>query len=534
MRTCKPPFRRRWTAWAWLPLLLTALVRAAWLIWVPVDPLGSVDAEGFHLLSVNMLDGNGFAIGWEAPFCPTAIRTPLYPLFLAGVYGVFGRNKRAAVLVQLLLEVVTAAGVMALTRMVAVPNSTGSAGPFRRGGRAEAFRASVSSEIDGARQARRGLWFLPLLAGTAYALNGTTQRYTGFLLSENLLLPLIVLALVQTTALLRRPTSRRALFSAVLWALALLTKPNVFFLVIAVGILLFGRLALEVRRSRPLRLWHNLRVGLVFAGVLFLCLAPWILRNHLSVGRWLLSTAFEENIARVSAVATLAELLGVEAEPWSETWEHLYGLMATAWSPDIRPHALLPSGTTCEALARRQADIAKAAHMFVLDHLGVAVKVHFRGVTRSLLDPGHRLWYHRLVGRDWATTGVVADIWRRMTWSLDRGAVGDALLAFWRERVVNIPPGPAVVWWGLMVGRVVLWWLGLRGMWRLRSRACAALLLGGTVLYHLVLPGPIAHDRFYVSAIPAVSSLVACGAERYNTCHRRPPREMGGLGGHHD
>jgi len=40
------------------------------------------------------------------------------------------------------------------------------------------------------------------------------------------------------------------------------------------------------------------------------------------------------------------------------------------------------------------------------------------------------------------------------------------------------------------------------------------LLLAGTVGYHILLPGPIAHDRFYVPVVPVVVALIACGAGR--------------------
>ncbi|HUM38042.1 MAG TPA: hypothetical protein PLQ85_14315, partial [Anaerolineae bacterium] len=65
-------------------LLLALAVRAAWMAHFPAHPIGAVDAEGYHLLARNLLAGNGLALSWEAPFCPTALRTPLYPLFLAG------------------------------------------------------------------------------------------------------------------------------------------------------------------------------------------------------------------------------------------------------------------------------------------------------------------------------------------------------------------------------------------------------------------------------------------------------------------
>jgi len=153
-------------------LLLALFVRVAWLLRFPTDPIAPVDAEGFHLLAANMLAGRGFAIGWESPFCPTTVRTPLYPLFVAGSYIALGMEPARVLPVQLLLEVLTTALMMRLGCDL--------------GGR------------------RVGLW-----AGLLYACNGTTQRYTGYLLSEALLLPLLTASVWLTLRCLRHPTLQK-------------------------------------------------------------------------------------------------------------------------------------------------------------------------------------------------------------------------------------------------------------------------------------------------------------------------------------
>ncbi len=451
-------------------------------------------------MAVNVLQGRGFAIGWDPPFCATAVRTPLYPLFLIGTYLALGRDPQAAVLVQILLEVLTTAWVVLLARAVSptLGPPYGSAG--------QGFRS-----------------WIPFVAGLLYALNGTTQRYTGYLLSEALLLPVQMAALWATVRLFRRPTPARAAWAAVGWGLALLIKPNVQYLVVAVLALVILRLA----TGRTRRGW---RIGAAFLATLAVVLLPWVLRNRLVLGRWVLSTAFEENLARVSAVATEAELQGLDVAPWTETWEYIYGELASASSP---------AGTTageplCDVRSQQQRDVAAAARALVFQHLGTYLRVHARGVLRSLIDPGHRLWYHVATGREWLETGVVPDIWERMAWSLRRDAVGDALHAFWTERISRIPPGAAVLWWGLLLGRIGVATLAARGAWRLRPRPWIDLLLLGTVLYYVALPGPIAYDRFYVPVVPVVCVFVAWGAGGYNGGHRHPLPDTTCLGGHYD
>jgi len=464
----------------------------------PTDPIAPVDAEGYHLLAVNMLAGHGFAIGWEAPFCPTTVRTPLYPLFVAGIYAIVGNDPMRVLPLHLLLEGLTTALVI-----------------------------RWGCDLGGK---RAGLW-----AGALYACNGTTQRYTGYLLSEALLLPLLTAALWMTTRCLRRPAPRKAAAAGLLWGLALLTKPNVQFLALVVGGLVTWRMANSKWRMANRRISESANspqpaikithraphlTFLAFWLALAVVLFPWLWRNRAVSGRWMLSTAFEENLARVSAVATLAEIDGVRAEPWTETWEYYYNRLVA----DVREHAewdtRAPQRDGCLEQQQRQTEVARAARDVVLDHPFSYLRAHLRGVLTGLRDPGHRLWYHVLTGQEWESTGVVADIGARMAWSLERGALGDALHALWTERIARPPWPAALLWWGLSGARIAVWGLCGRGVWRLRHEAWLLLTLTGSIAYLLLLPGPIMHDRFYVPAIPLVAVLLGLGSHREKRSRR--------------
>jgi hypothetical protein len=465
-------------------LLLALCLRVVWLARFPTDPIAPVDAEGFHLLAVNVLGGRGLAIGWDAPFCPTTVRTPLYPLLVAGTYASGGQDPARVLPVHLLLEALTTALVMRLGRDL--------------GGR------------------RAGVW-----AGVLYACNGTTQRYTGYLLSETLLLPLLTAALWLTTRCIRHPSARKAAVAGLLWGLALLTKPNVQFLALFVGVVAFsGQWSASSRQpnasttTRSPSHFSSLishHSFLFFWPALALALFPWLLRNHLIAGRWMLSTAFEENLARVSAVATLAEIEDVRAEPWTETWEYYYERFVSTVGARAAWETRTPLPEVCAEDRRRQAEIARAARDVVYAHPFSYLRVHLRGVFTNLRDPGHRLWYHVLTSKEWADTGVVADIGARMAWALERNAVGDALHALWTERIARPPWPAALLWWGLSAARVAVWGISGRGIWRLRREPGVLLTLSGSIAYILLLPGPIAHDRFYLPAIPLVTVLLALG-----------------------
>jgi hypothetical protein len=245
-----------------------------------------------------------------------------------------------------------------------------------------------------------------------------------------------------------------------------------------------------------------------FWGALAIVVGPWILRNGIRLGTWRLSTAFEENLARVSAVATEAKLMDLRLEPWSESWEHLYQRRVKVVTGDADGVLSATGGVGCAQLRYQQTLMADASRRIVTGHLWAYLDAHLQGVLRAVLDPGHRVWYYVLTGQDWSSTGVVPSIIQRMAWSLRRAAVGDALRAFWTQRLRDIPALAAALWWALTLQRALVIFLVLRGLWRLRTNWVVGALLAGVVLYHVLLPGPIAYDRFYVPIVPVVCVCV--------------------------
>lgn len=66
------------------------------------------DGRLYARIAINVLEHRSYSIETEEPFSPTLIRVPGYPLFIAGVYAVFGRdNNRAVRIVQAVLDTAT-------------------------------------------------------------------------------------------------------------------------------------------------------------------------------------------------------------------------------------------------------------------------------------------------------------------------------------------------------------------------------------------------------------------------------------------
>ena len=61
------------------------------------------DASGYNEMAVNLASGNGFSQSVNGSMSPVAYRTPVYPMFLAGIYYIFGRHYITVKIIQAIL-----------------------------------------------------------------------------------------------------------------------------------------------------------------------------------------------------------------------------------------------------------------------------------------------------------------------------------------------------------------------------------------------------------------------------------------------
>jgi 4-amino-4-deoxy-L-arabinose transferase-like glycosyltransferase len=216
-----------------VPVLAGALCAAGALGAGSLFPPPGDDSVVYGALARNLLDGRGFAISAEHPASPTASRSPGYPIFLAGLFRVFGEGAAPLLMVQ--------AGVFGLGM----------------GMLAHAALTTFDPRV-------------VLGAALLLASNPYVGRWSGARLSECVYLALVAMCIAALVAALR--SGRAGLFglTGALWAAATLTRPLTL-------VLLPGLLAcIALYRPRVLRPWRA--VGVVCAAGL-LVWAPWPLRN---------------------------------------------------------------------------------------------------------------------------------------------------------------------------------------------------------------------------------------------------------------
>src|SRR6266704_3820546 len=93
-------------------IVLAAAFRIAVAHWLPND--GPDDGRTYAQIARNVRGQHVYSHETEAPYDPSLIRLPGYPLFLASIYSVFGHTSNGAVrIVQALIDTATC-GLVAL------------------------------------------------------------------------------------------------------------------------------------------------------------------------------------------------------------------------------------------------------------------------------------------------------------------------------------------------------------------------------------------------------------------------------------
>ena len=328
-----------------ISFLLTVLLLSR--LWMPSPDTRAfnVDSAGYHNLAVNWLEGRGFSLQSDLPYCPDALRTPLYPLFIAGNYRIFGENLPLIFIIQSLLDVVVGAII---------------------------FR--ILFDLCNRR-------YRPAIGGLlAYTLTLSQWHYTHLLLTESLLAFLLAMTCwflwLAINYGYRKSFSGAGLFSG----LAVLCKPTVQPIIPFIMLLM---LIVHPRRT----------ILLVFA--LLLTVLPWLTRNYMLFGDVFLSRTYAENLSRVAAPATLAESSGEDILIWSPEWEsHFLGIVDEA----RQRHGWASFDVSCVEWEQRRLQIAIVSREIILEHPVAFVTAYLKGGINGLQGQEQLYWYSLISG----------------------------------------------------------------------------------------------------------------------------------------
>ena len=223
------------------------------------------DGKVYAQIATNVLERHVYSHATEPPYDPSLIRLPGYPLFIAGIYAIFGHGDNTAVrIVQALIDTASCA----LIALIA-----------------------FHWEPDERRKRRTSIAALALAAVCPF-----TTIYVATILTETLTVFFAVAMCLTATLALRAAMQPNARWSPVrLWAatgliagVAVLFRPDSGLFALAIGITLvvsvLGRsseLTLNTRREEVLyRSARASYLGAVFSLAFCLVLVPWTVRNH--------------------------------------------------------------------------------------------------------------------------------------------------------------------------------------------------------------------------------------------------------------
>jgi hypothetical protein len=219
------------------------------------------DGRVYDQIARNVLEQHVYSHDSEPPFAPSLIRMPGYPLFLAGVYSVFGHSDKTAVrIVQALMDTATCA-MIALVAFFWEPDET--------------------------RKRRSSIIALALAALCPF-----TTIYVATILTETPTMFLMVAMTLTATLALRATSTRKTLWlwlvTGLLAGAAVLFRPDSGLFALAIGLTLvvanLGRRSeVELTKPREEMLFRTARtsyLGAVFSLAFCLALVPWAIRNQ--------------------------------------------------------------------------------------------------------------------------------------------------------------------------------------------------------------------------------------------------------------
>ena len=251
--------KRLWSVYA--ILLLVALgFRLFIALRLPNDEPG--DALVYSQLATNVLDHHGYSHDPQAPYAPSIIRLPGYPLFLAGIYEVFGHgNNKAVRVAQAVMDTLTCVLIALI-----------------------AFQWAVAEE----RKHRAALIAFALAAvcpfTAIYVATVLTEVPTNFLAVAMVLAVTFAFKATDKTDDTDKTAKKRALLwwsvSGLLAGLSVLFRPDSGLFAAAVGLTLVVWLLLKRGPSLPRRLRAMIVSGALFSAAFCVVLTPWTIRNY--------------------------------------------------------------------------------------------------------------------------------------------------------------------------------------------------------------------------------------------------------------
>jgi len=207
------------------------------------------DAKDYDNLAVNILSGDGFYEVVNGQKAPVTRRTPLYPLFLAGIYAIFGHSYIAVKIIQAVLGALLCIIIFFIANIIYNDRSI----------------AIISAFLV--------VIYKPFVSGFHY--------YGGpaLILSEYLYMFLVGLSILALLLYIKKENKEFGILAGILMGLSILTRPDFATYPFLLIFCLFCAYRLSIKRVVK-------RYFIVYFFIA-LTLAPWVLRNYIVEGEFI-------------------------------------------------------------------------------------------------------------------------------------------------------------------------------------------------------------------------------------------------------
>ena len=434
----------------WLVLLLVASLAIHFLLLIPALKDSSrlfvwADSSCYESLALNMLSGNGYSLAALPPYNPNSTITPGYPLFIAGVYVLFGHSPYIVVAIQVLLSL----GVVAWM----------------------------------ARWARRKFSLQTgLIAGIFLLLDFCLAFYSTQIMSDVLFLTLLAPALWFVLRLFNGQTPvRSGVGAGVLLGLSTLIRPISLYFPLLLPFLFLS--TKSESKWGPRLLGYGL---LLFIHILIV--TPWFVRNKVVFGHVFFSTTQSVNLSHQHAAPIKAALEGKSTDEAERDLER--AAFARYGEPKNEAESFLYPG--------------REALRYVLRHPLSYAGIYAAGILKSILPVG--LGEFLIFNKGYS--GRFPNLTPLIRHALLEGRLGDALRILWQERVAPMGCVFFIYAAGLLI-HLFLIGLALRGFLIKGFRKTLNFLAFLVGFYFLGVAGPVGQPRHFLPLLPFAALLAA-------------------------
>jgi len=338
-----------------IAIFLVAIVVRIYLEPIPFYSTAPFDADkvafdGYYQIANNLLLGHGFSIENEAPYSPDAERTPLYPLFVAGIFKIF-HGPQLLFLIQAMLGAMTAVIAYFIAKEFLSPG----------------FAAGV---------------------GFLTALEPYTAYLTGLIMTETVFTFLFLLGFY----VFLRSIGKKNIFliasAGILLGAATLVRPTIQYLPFAFLIVMW----LSWKHADAKFFKH----AALFIGIFLLVLFPWLVRNYQVFGVPQISDSPDKNLYGYLAPSIMALEKNTSYADSAQSYFLQHGITEAQVNfknaPQTRAIAIqtiaqYPQGLAESIVVTMWTFFTNDAYASMLSNIGYAVSFSHPPVLALLLHP---------------------------------------------------------------------------------------------------------------------------------------------------